>query len=385
MVPRTRERTAISIVALACPSEPPGQNNDATGPQEPRKPRLLDRVRDAIRVRGYSLRTEEAYVGWIRRYIFFHEKRHPAEMGREELEMFLTHLATVGNVSAATQNQALAALLFLYQKVLGQQVPWLDKVIRAKRGKRLPVVLTRDEVSRVLAEMRGTPRLIATLLYGSGLRLLECLRLRVKDIDFSRNEIVVRQGKGGRDRVTMLPRAAVEPLRSQLVLTRRIFELDLRQGVAGVSLPDSIERKYPGAAREWPWQYVFPARELSSHPVTGEIRRHHVHESVPQRAVRQAVFRARIAKPATCHTFRHSFATHLLEDGYDIRTVQELLGHRDVRTTMIYTHVLNRGGLGVRSPADRLPSRTEDPWTSPGSRGRGDETEGPRGPGNLQE
>jgi integron integrase len=311
-------------------------------------------VRDAIRVRGYSLRTEEAYVGWIKRFIIFHGKRHPLELGAREVEAFLSHLATSRNVSASTQNQALAAILFLYTKVLALELPWLDQVVRAKRGRRLPVVLTRQEVTAVLSRLDGQPRLMATILYGSGLRLLECLRLRVKDIDFQRAEILVREGKGNRDRVTMLPRTVQEPLLAQIGCVRRLHELDLLQGLPGVSLPDAVARKYPQASRQWAWQYIFPARELSRDPRSSAILRHHAHESVLQRAVREAVRKAGIDKPASCHTFRHSFATHLLEDGYDIRTVQELLGHKDVSTTMLYTHVLNRGGRGVRSPLDAL-------------------------------
>jgi len=343
-------------LVLACPSaaghgpgDPPGGPLPGQG-----KPKLLDRVRAAIRVRGYSLRTEEAYVGWIKRFVIFHGKRHPLELGAREVEAFLSHLATSRNVSASTQNQALAAILFLYTKVLALELPWLDQVVRAKRGRRLPVVLTRQEVGAVLSRLDGQPRLMATILYGSGLRLLECLRLRVKDIDFQRAEILVREGKGNRDRVTMLPRTVQEPLAAQIERVRRLHELDLAQGLPGVSLPDAVARKYPRASREWAWQYVFPARELSRDPRSGTILRHHAHESVLQRAVREAVCKAGIDKPASCHTFRHSFATHLLEDGYDIRTVQELLGHKDVSTTMLYTHVLNRGGRGVRSPLDAL-------------------------------
>jgi integron integrase len=300
-----------------------------------------------------SLRTEEAYVGWVRRFILASGKRHPRETGAREVEAFLTLLATRDHVAASTQNQALSALLFLYREVLGQELPWMDDIHRAKRPKRLPTVLTRDEVAGLLGQMTGATWLMAALLYGSGLRLMECVRLRVQDVDFERREITVRQGKGGKDRRTMLPDMAVEPLRAQLVDARRIHRRDLAAGLGAVWLPDALDRKYRQAACEWIWQYVFPAGTRSVDPRTGSERRHHVDESVLQRAVKAAVRRTRIEKPATCHTLRHSFATHLLEAGYDIRTVQELLGHKDVATTQIYTHVLNRGGRGVFSPLDR--------------------------------
>jgi len=318
------------------------------------KPKLLDQVRDAIRTRHYSYRTEEAYVGWIRRFIFFHQKRHPAEMGAREVSAFLSSLATDAHVSASTQNQALAALLFLYREVLAQDFGWLDDVVRAKRTPHLPVVLTREEVKAVLGTLRGRDWLMVMLLYGTGLRLVECLSLRVKDVDFGRNEITVREGKGHKDRRTMLPAAAREPLRMHLAHLQAAHGEWLHQGVATVHLPDALARKYPNASTEWAWQWVFPASDLCLHPRTGTRARFHLHESVLQRAVKAAVRQARIGKPVGCHTFRHSFATHLLESGSDIRTVQELLGHADVRTTMIYTHVLNRGGQGVLSPADRL-------------------------------
>ncbi|MGQ0549110.1 MAG: integron integrase [Armatimonadota bacterium] len=317
-------------------------------------PRLLDRVREAIRARHYSHRTEQAYVTWITRYIRFHGKRHPAEMADLEVNQFLTHLAVHGRVAASTQNQALAALLFLYAKVLNRSLGQIEGVVRARRPRRLPVVLTRQEVRAVLDELNGTPPLVCTLLYGSGLRLLECLGLRVKDVDFHRQEIRVREGKGRKDRVTMLPSAVREPLRAHLDKVRRQHARDLEEGLGRAPLPDALARKFPTADREWTWQWVFPA---SSHYVDRRTRvrhRHHLHESVIQRAVKEAVRRAGLAKPASCHSFRHSFATHLLEDGYDIRTVQELLGHKDVKTTMIYTHVLNRGGKAVRSPMDGL-------------------------------
>jgi integron integrase len=321
------------------------------------RPRLLDQVRAAIRTRHYSYRTEEAYVGWIRRFILFHQKRHPAEMGKAEISQFLTSLAVDRKVAASTQNQALAALLFLYQDVLGRDPGWLDDVVRAKRARRLPVVLTGQEVGALLAELSGVPWIMAMLLYGSGLRLMECLRLRVKDVDLARRELVVREGKGDRDRITMLPEAIVDPLKRHMDLVRRIHERDLQAGFGRIALPAALARKYPNADREWGWQWVFPASTISADPRTGERRRHHLHETVPQRAIRAARRVAGIAKPAGPHTLRHCFATHLLEAGYDIRTVQELLGHRDVSTTMIYTHVLNRGGRGVQSPADRLARR----------------------------
>jgi len=320
----------------------------------PRTPRLLDTVRDALRVRHYSRRTERAYLGWIRRYIVFHAKRHPAEMGAAEVSRFLSSLAVEGRVSASTQNQALAALLFLYGPVLGVELPWLDELVRAVRPERLPVVLSRDEVRAVLLVLRGTPRLMAVLLYGAGLRLLECARLRVKDLDFAANQIVVRSGKGDRDRVTILPAVVRPALERQLARVRAQHERDLRAGAGWVELPHALARKYPNAGREWAWQWVFPATRTYTERTTSQRRRHHLHETVVQRAVHRAVREAGLTKPASCHTFRHSFATHLLEDGYDIRTVQELLGHRDVRTTMIYTHVLNRGPAGVRSPLDGL-------------------------------
>jgi integron integrase len=317
-------------------------------------PRLLDRVRAALQVRRYSRRSEEAYVGWIRRFVLFHGKRHPADMGEREITAFLSHLAVTRRVSASTQNQALSALLFLYQHVLGRELEWLDGVVRAKAPGRLPVVLTRDEVRAVLDRLEGAPRLVATLLYGSGLRLLEGLTLRVKDLDLARGEITVREGKGGRDRRTMLPRGVVPTLERHLECVRALHASDLARDAGWVETPQALDRKYPNAGREWPWQWVFPATRTYVHPATRQVRRHHLHETVLQRAVRTAVLAAGLSKRATCHTFRHSFATHLLEDGYDIRTVQELLGHRDVSTTMIYTHVLNRGGRGVVSPADRL-------------------------------
>ena len=316
------------------------------------KPRLLDQVRHRCRVKHYSIRTESCYVDWIRRFILFHDKRHPADMGAPEVEAFLSHLAVNRNVAASTQNQALAAILFLYREVLEIELPWLEGVTRAKRPPRLPVVLSESEVQRLLAQLEGTPLLIASLLYGSGLRLMEALRLRVKDVDLERNEIIVRSGKGGKDRHTVLPARLIPSLRAQLDRVKTLHEQDLLDKLAPVYLPHALERKYPNAGRELAWQFLFPSEKPSVDPRTGVRRRHHIHESRVQRAIRNAVRRARLNKPASSHTLRHSFATHLLEKGYDIRTVQELLGHKDVRTTQIYTHVLNRGGLGVRSPLD---------------------------------
>ena len=325
-----------------------------SAPDGPPKPRLLDRVRQTLRARHYSRRTERAYVFWIKRYIFFHGKRHPAEMGAPEVTTFLTALAVRHHVAASTQNQALCALLFLYREVLRVELPWLDGLVRAKRPQHLPVVLTVAEVQAVLSRIHGVPRLMALLLYGAGLRLLECCRLRVQDVDFAKNQIIIRNGKGGKDRVTMLPAAVKTALTRHLVRVREQHERDLRQGAGWVELPWALARKFPQAGREWAWQWVFPATRTYVDPETGRRRRHHLHESVLQRAVKDAVRAAGLAKRATCHTFRHSFATHLLEDDKDLRTVQELLGHKDVTTTQIYTHVLNRGPAAVRSPVDRL-------------------------------
>lgn len=316
-------------------------------------PKLLDQVRGKIRLKHYSIRTEQAYVDWIKRFILHFGKRHPRELGAADVEAFLTHLAVAGNVAASTQNQAKSALLFLYREVLEAELPWLDNVERARAPKRLPVVLTRDEVHAVLSRLSGTHWLIASLLYGAGLRIMEALRLRVKDVEFSRKEILVRDGKGFKDRVTMLPAALAGPLSEHLKRVKALHAQDLAAGHGAVFLPYALERKYPGAARDWAWQYVFPSANLSEDPRTGIERRHHLQDQAVQRAMRQAVRDAGVAKPATPHTLRHSFATHLLEGGYDIRTVQELLGHADVSTTMIYTHVLNRGGRGVTSPLDR--------------------------------
>ena len=322
-------------------------------PESPPAPKLLDQVRDRIRVKHYSIRTETQYVQWIRRFILFHGKKHPRDMGAPEVEAFLTHLAVAGNVAAATQNQALSALLFLYRDVLGVELPWLDNVTRAKRPQRLPVVLTRDEVHAVLDRMEGGYGLMARLLYGTGMRLMECVRLRVKDVDFERAEILIRDGKGGKDRVTMLPQVLAPALQSHLQRRRALFDDDLRAGKASVYLPHALAQKYPNAPTEWGWQYVFPSGSYSIDPRSGVERRHHLDEKLLQRAMKRAVQASGLAKSATPHTLRHSFATHLLEAGYDIRTVQELLGHADVSTTMIYTHVLNKGGRGVTSPLDR--------------------------------
>lgn len=329
------------------------------GVNEPAKPRLLDRVRSALRSRHYSFRTEQTYVGWIRRFILFHQKRHPSEMGVNEVNAFLTHLAVEMSVSASTQNQALSALLFLYGVILEQPLPEIAALVRAKRPRRLPEVLSRKEVRAVLSRMNGTPLLIATLLYGTGLRLLECLRLRTKELDFDRGEVMVRDGKGRIDRRTMLPVALRGPLASHLREVQALHEEDLAAGYGSVFLPDALARKYPAAAREWGWQYVFPATRRGVDPRSGLVRRHHLDETVVQKAVRLAAMAAGLRKRASPHSFRHSFATHLLEQGYDIRTVQELLGHKDVATTMIYTHVLNRGARGVESPLDRLEARDE--------------------------
>jgi integron integrase len=325
-------------------------SRDISATQEPR---LLDRMRERIRLKHYSIRTEYAYLDWVRRFILFHSKRHPAEMGAAEVEAFLTHLAVNRNVAASTQNQAKSALLFLYREVLRSELPWLDGIESAKQSQRLPVVLTQDEVSRLLNRMSGTPALVARLLYGSGLRLLEAARLRVKDLDLRRLEIIVRDGKGAKDRVTMLPSALVGPMQTQLDVARALHQRDLNQGLGEVYLPYALAQKYPSAPKEWMWQYVFPAERLSRDPRSDKRRRHHFDGQQVQRAMYQALRDAGIHKPATPHTLRHSFATHLLQSGYDIRTVQELLGHRDVSTTMIYTHVLNRGGRGVISPLDR--------------------------------
>jgi integron integrase len=318
----------------------------------PGKPKLLDQVRDIIRRKHYSIRTEQAYTDWIKRFIIYHGKRHPGEMAEEEVAEFLTHLARDRDVSPSTQNQALSALLFLYKEVLKHEIGWLEKVERAKKPPKLPVVLSRGEVKQIFAHLHGMPKLMAGLLYGSGLRLMECVRLRMKDIDFELAQITVRDAKGGEDRITMLPLNVSEPLRRHLLRVKAQHEQDLEDGFGSVHLPFALARKFPKAAREWAWQYVFPSSRLAIDPRTGEKRRHHIAEGILQTALKRAVDMAGIVKRANCHSLRHSFATHLLTKGYDIRTVQELLGHKDVSTTMIYTHVLNRPGIGVKSPLD---------------------------------
>lgn len=318
-----------------------------------RKPtKLLDQARDRLRFFQYSYRTEKTYLNWIKRYILFHDKRHPREMGVPEIERFLTHLAAVGNVAASTQNQALSALLFLYRDVLQIELDGDIDAVRARRSPRIPTVLSPDEVTRLLNALAPQHRLPAQLLYGAGLRLIECLRLRVKDVDFPRRQLIVRDGKGGKDRVTVLPEMVVEPLSRHLEHVHIIHARDLADGHGRVYLPKALVRKYPRAEREWRWQFVFPAPRLALDPRSDIIRRHHLSVSSMQKAVKKAADLARISKRVTCHTLRHSFATHLLENGYDIRTVQELLGHKDVKTTMIYTHVVNRGPKAVRSPLD---------------------------------
>jgi integron integrase len=313
-------------------------------------PRLLDEVRGRIRRLGLSLRTEKTYVDWIRRFILASGKRHPRDMGATEVERFLTRLAVEGQVSASTQNQALSALLFLYREVLGIDLPWMANIRRAKRPERLPNVLSRGEVNALLGQLHDTVGLMSRLLYGSGLRLMECLRLRVQDIRVQRREILVRRGKGGKDRVTVLPPVLVESIEKQIIRVGLLHQEDLAAGGGQVALPDALARKYPHADRELAWQYLFPSTRRSTDPRSGRVMRHHLDETVLQKAVRAAAQQAGIDRPVGCHTLRHCFATHLLEDGYDIRTVQELLGHSDVSTTMIYTHVLNRGGRGVVSP-----------------------------------
>ncbi len=327
---------------------------DSTPVRTPPPPKLLDQLRASLRLRHYSLRTEQQYLQWVRRFILFHGKRHPKTMGATEVEAFLTHLAVEGEVAASTQNQALSALLFLYREVLQQDLPWMSQVVRAKRPARLPVVLTEREVLAILERMSDVHGLMARLLYGSGMRIMECVRLRVKDVDFERLEILVRDGKGAKDRVTMLPQAVAPALLTHLQWRRRLYEDDLAANQAEVYLPDALARKYPNAASEWCWQYVFVAAAHTLDPRSGAKRRHHLDEKLLQRAMKRALQASEISKPATPHTLRHSFATHLLQRGYDIRTVQELLGHADVSTTMIYTHVLNKGGRGVMSPLDFL-------------------------------
>ncbi len=334
--------------------DPRVETTGPAGAAPGRAPTLLGRAREVARLKHYSRRTEKSYLSWIRRYIRFRRGRHPRELGEADVSAFLTGLAVDANVSSSTQNQALCALLFLYRDVLGTDLPWIDGLVRARKSRSLPVVLTREEVQAVLRELEGTPRIVAMLLYGAGLRLLECLELRVKDLDLAKLEIRVRRGKGAKDRVTMIPRNLREPLLRHLERVRKQHDKDRTMGGGWSKLPNALERKSPGAGRDWGWQWIFPATRTFRDPELGVTCRHHFHETAIQRAMKEAVRRARIPKRASCHTLRHSFATHLLENGYDIRTVQELLGHVSVTTTMIYTHVLNRGGLGVRSPADEL-------------------------------
>jgi integron integrase len=336
---------AVNQSLPICPETSPNRNSS---------PKLLDRLREALRSRHYSRRTEQTYISWVKQFIFYHHLQHPTEMAESEINAFLTYLAVTKKVSPSTQNQALSALLFLYRYVIGKEIGDIGEIIRARRTRHLPVVLTREEVRALLTGLQGDKRLMAGLLYGAGLRLMECLRLRVQDIDFGSNQITVRDGKGFKDRVTMLPEKTRIPLLKHLERVRSIHQRDITDGYGRVALPYALERKYPQAASEWRWQFVFPQEHRWVNSRTGRQGRHHVHESLLQKAVRDAACRAGLTKKATCHTLRHSFATHLLEEGYDIRTVQELLGHKDVRTTMIYTHVLNRGGRGVRSPMDTL-------------------------------
>ena len=335
-------------------SYPTGTNPISSAVAPAPKPRLLDEVRRRLRVKHYSVRTEKAYVGWIRRFILANGKRHPREMGAPEVEAFLTGLAVEGDVAASTQNQALSALLFLYREVLAIDLPWLEQVTRAKKPRRLPTVLSQDETRSLLAHMEGRPWLVASLLYGTGMRLMECLRLRVKDLDFRRHEVLIRDGKGGKDRRTVLPQALVSPLEREVERARALHERDLAEGRGETWLPHALARKYPAAAREFGWQYVFPSQQRSVDPRSGVERRHHLDAAVLARALKRAARLAGILKPVSAHVLRHSFATHLLEAGYDLRTIQELLGHKDVTTTQIYTHVLNRGGRGVVSPLDRV-------------------------------
>ena len=323
------------------------------GPGMDARPRLLDQVRQKLRTLHYSYRTEQQYLHWVRRYILFHDKRHPASLGAAEVEAFLTHLAVDRKVSASTQNQALSAILFLYQKVLEIDLPWLDGVVRAKPSQYLPVVLTPDEARAILDRMEGPTRLIANLMYGAGLRISEALQLRVKDLNFAYRQVLVRGGKGGKDRVTILPDSLVSPLQTHLAAVRLDHDHALRRGYGGVEMPFALDRKYPKAHLEWGWQYVFPAARPSVDPRSGARRRHHLFPDTIQRHVKRAARAAGIHRPVSCHTFRHSFATHLLERGYDIRTVQELLGHKDVKTTQIYTHVMRKGANAVQSPLDR--------------------------------
>jgi integron integrase len=355
--PSTSQRTTTGLSSGAAGQQQPapaqrGERSHTAPSGEP--PRLLDRVRHAVRLRHYALRTEQAYVDWIRRFILFNGKRHPMEMAGEEVAAFLTYLAVERRVAPSTQAQAKSALLFLYRVVLNVALPWVDEVVAPHNPKRLPVVLTPGEVRKLLAEMSGTPGLIAGILYGTGMRLMEALRLRVKDIEFERREILVRSGKGGKDRVTVLPENLVLPLQQQVSRVRALHQRDLQAGHGDVWLPNALAIKYANAAKAWGWQWAFPSGRLSEDPRTGHVHRHHLGEAAIQKPMSVAAQRAGIHKPCSPHILRHSFATHLLQSGYDIRTVQELLGHSDVSTTMVYTHVLNRGGRGIRSPLDQI-------------------------------
>lgn len=369
---------------MSLPGEPPPvPPSRALAPAASGPPRLLDRVREAIQVRHLARNTERAYVHWVKRFIHFHGRRHPRDMAEADVQAFLTSLAVRDHVAASTQNQALAALLFLYEHVLGRPLDRMEGIVRARRPKRLPAVLTADEVRLVLDGLAGQPWIVGMLLYGAGLRLLEALRLRVKDVDLERGELTIRDAKGSKDRVTMLPECVRADIVRLLARQQRAHALEAAEGRGRVMLPGALAKKYPAAEREWPWQWVFPSDRYFRDRVTGGLYRHHIHETVIQRAVRVAVIQAGLGKRATCHTLRHSFATHLLEEGYDIRTVQELLGHNDVKTTMIYTHVLNRGGRGVRSPADTLgqPKRLPSPPSSMTikSKGHGSDAEATEG------
>ena len=338
---------------------------------EPGKPKLLDQVRHRCRVRHLALKTEQAYVNWVRRFVVFHRMRHPLEMGAKEVSEFLTHLAVEGRVAASTQNQALSALLFLYREVLERDFGWLDDVVRAQKPKRLPVVYTPEEAMGIIGELSGRRWLMAMQLYGGGLRLHECVTQRVKDLDFDRLEVTVRDGKGEKDRVTLLPEALAEPLKQHLLRVQEAHESALAEGYAGVELPYALAQKYPHADREWAWQYVYPADRPSRDPRSGVWRRHHMDESYLQKAVHAAIRKLKIPKHASCHTFRHSFATHLLAGGTDIRTIQELLGHKDVSTTQIYTHVLRTNGYAVKSPVDRFLASPPRPGGNPPSPAEG--------------
>jgi len=322
-------------------------------------PKLIERMRRAIRVRHYSIRTEEAYLGWVRRFFAF-TRRHPQELSSDEINRFLTHLAVNDHVAASTQRQALSAILFLYRNVLKVDPPWIEDIVRARQPKKLPTVLSREEIAALLARLEGTVQLVVMLLYGTGMRILECLRLRIQSVDFDLGVITIRDGKGRKDRTTLLPSSCRDRLRRHLARVKELHEQDLEDGFGRVHLPNALSRKFPTAAGDWPWQYVFPAGRRGTDPRTGETRRHHLHHTVIHRAIKQAVRDARVDKRVSCHTFRHSFATHLLVAGYDIRTIQELLGHKDVKTTMIYTHVLNMsGGKGVVSPVDTIGTTTQ--------------------------